>query len=97
MGTSGDGFKLSKGMIAMIGVLCCCTFALLIWRQLRMVTGVPRTAYADPHENIVTPKQNQRQAPAQPAPNQPSRFKQTTEKAQKQIEEPAAPSSSDGT
>jgi len=27
-----------------------CTFALLIWAKLRMVTGVPRTAYADPNE-----------------------------------------------
>jgi len=28
--------------------VACGGFALLIWFKLRMVTGVPRTAYADP-------------------------------------------------
>ena len=28
-----------------------CSFALLIWAKLRLVTGVPRTAYATPDQN----------------------------------------------
>jgi hypothetical protein len=32
-----------------------CSFALLIWAKLRLVTGVPRTAYAQP-ENQQPPK-----------------------------------------
>jgi hypothetical protein len=32
-----------------------CSFALLIWAKLRLVTGVPRTAYAVPEESP-TPK-----------------------------------------
>lgn len=40
--------------------------ALLIWLKLRVVTGVPRTAYADPHEHEQKPSQSQsaRAAPA---------------------------------
>lgn len=38
-------------VIAFVGSgIVVCTFALLIWAKLRMVTGVPRTAYADPSE-----------------------------------------------
>ncbi len=37
------------------------TFALLIWFKLRIVTGVPRTAYADPN------------ATSQPSPPRPAR------------------------
>ncbi|MDX2132921.1 MAG: hypothetical protein SFY69_12795 [Planctomycetota bacterium] len=37
-------------------------FALLIWLKLRVVTGVPRTAYADPTEKRAHPEPT-------PAPN----------------------------
>jgi hypothetical protein len=39
-----------------------CSFALLIWAKLRLVTGVPRTAYATPEK--------QPHAPKAPSPNQ---------------------------
>jgi|GEM_PF-5143919 len=32
--------------------VACGGFALLIWFKLRMVTGVPRTAYADPDPSV---------------------------------------------
>jgi hypothetical protein len=39
-----------KRLLAFVGsMIVVCTFALLIWAKLRMVTGVPRTAYADPN------------------------------------------------
>lgn len=40
------------------------TMALLIWMKLRVVTGVPRTAYADPEG-----KPSHIAAPARPAPS----------------------------
>ncbi|MCE7973808.1 MAG: hypothetical protein DYG92_05685 [Leptolyngbya sp. PLA1] len=42
--------------------MACGGFALLIWFKLRMVTGVPRTAYADPDP----PEPPAPRAPAQP-------------------------------
>jgi hypothetical protein len=33
-----------------------CSFALLIWAKLRLVTGVPRTAYAVPEDKPQEPK-----------------------------------------
>ncbi|MFO0832105.1 MAG: hypothetical protein U0637_09700 [Phycisphaerales bacterium] len=40
-----------KRLAAFIGAgVVVCTFALLIWAKLRMVTGVPRTAYAEPEQ-----------------------------------------------
>jgi hypothetical protein len=43
-----------------------CSFALLIWAKLRLVTGVPRTAYAVPEETP-TPKPKPQARPADPA------------------------------
>ncbi len=36
-------------------VIAMSSFALLIWAKLRLVTGVPRTAYAVPDENKSKP------------------------------------------
>lgn len=35
--------------------LACLGFAMLIWLKLRVVTGVPRTAYADPEDTAKSP------------------------------------------
>ena len=55
-----------------------CTFALLIWAKLRMVTGVPRTAYADPNEQ----QQAQPLTPAEhaTAPQAPEAQKQKVQR-----------------
>lgn len=59
-----------------------CTFALLIWAKLRMVTGVPRTAYADPNEQqqaqplsptAQTPAAQPTDAPKQKVQRRPAR------------------------
>ncbi len=42
-----------------MGALMCLSFALLIWAKLRMLQGVPRTAYAEPETS-------QTQQPHQP-------------------------------
>lgn len=40
-----------RRLLAFVGAgVVVCTFALLIWAKLRMVTGVPRTAYAEPQD-----------------------------------------------
>jgi hypothetical protein len=53
--------------------VACGGFALLIWFKLRMVTGVPRTAYADPDPPV--PPQPRApsppEMPAQPMPQAP--------------------------
>lgn len=42
-GTSG-----LRGGLALAGCLALSVFALLLWGKLKLVTGAPRTAYADP-------------------------------------------------
>jgi len=41
--------------IVSVGLACSCAFGLLIWLKLRVVSDVPRTAYADPNGREVTP------------------------------------------
>lgn len=36
--------------IAALAMLGCMSFAMLIWYKLRVVTNVPRTAYAEPEQ-----------------------------------------------
>jgi len=40
--------------------------ALLIWLKLRVMTGVPRTAYANPEDDKRAAQQQQQHAPATP-------------------------------
>ncbi len=59
-----------KRLLAFVGAgVVVCTFALLIWAKLRMVTGVPRTAYADPAEQ----KQAATDAPKEKVQRRPAR------------------------
>ena len=50
-------------------------FSLLIWAKLRVVTGIPRTAYADPDSvaasNRRAPSKSPAAQPAHPAPAKP--------------------------
>lgn len=34
---------------------CCAAFALVIWIKMRVVTAVPRTAYAEPERREIAP------------------------------------------
>ncbi len=43
-----------RSVVYALGSTLCLTLAMFIWMKLRVVTGVPRTAYAEPE--ITTPK-----------------------------------------
>ena len=48
-----------------------CSFALLIWAKLRLVTGVPRTAYAQPEKKPdANPDAKPDSTPGQGGPSQ---------------------------
>jgi hypothetical protein len=42
--------RRTRRRIAGLSLLLCMSFALLIWLKLRLVTAVPRTAYAHPEQ-----------------------------------------------
>jgi hypothetical protein len=46
----GSKNKCTSRQTATWFMVACCSFALLIWAKLRLVTGVPRTAYAEPEK-----------------------------------------------
>jgi hypothetical protein len=58
-----------------LGSTLCLTLAMFIWMKLRVVTGVPRTAYAEP--------ENKAPAPPHMPPEQPA-----TATAQKRNQQP---------
>lgn len=41
---------------------CLAAFALVIWIKMRVVTSVPRTAYADPEQSILASEKSERLA-----------------------------------
>lgn len=51
------------------GIFACSVFALLLWSKLKLVSGIPRTAYATP-ERSPDPEQPAKgdRGPAKPAP-----------------------------
>jgi hypothetical protein len=104
-------WKFSRRKIAVLSVLGCCSFALLIWTKLRLVTGVPRTAYADPAEEqkkLVKKKQKPAPAATSGDPTQPYRFcqgwpthseidqKRRAERSRKAMEEAQKANDADG-
>ncbi|MGH7241904.1 MAG: hypothetical protein ACREJD_00620 [Phycisphaerales bacterium] len=48
----GGGITLKSAAVSMAMVLC---LGMLIWVKLRLVTNVPRTAYAEPDRKMVEP------------------------------------------
>jgi hypothetical protein len=57
-------------VFATLALVGCMGFAMLIWYKLRVVTNVPRTAYAEPEDNVGQPKDaaNQRETKTAEAP-----------------------------
>lgn len=49
----GGGITLKSAAVSMMMVLA---LGMLIWVKLRLVTNVPRTAYADPERRAIEPK-----------------------------------------
>ncbi|QQS09878.1 MAG: hypothetical protein IPK69_04450 [Phycisphaerales bacterium] len=41
----------SRGILMTTAIACTLSFALVIWLKLRVVTSVPRQAYADPDQS----------------------------------------------
>jgi hypothetical protein len=54
--------------VAALALLGCMSFAMLIWYKLRVVTNVPRTAYAEPEQTQTSPTPAEESA-KQPAEN----------------------------
>lgn len=52
-GTSGAGITLKSAAVSLALVLC---LGMLIWVKLRLVTNMPRMAYAEPDRREVRPK-----------------------------------------
>lgn len=78
--------KVPPIMLAVMGSLLCGSFALLIWAKLRMVTGTPRTAYADPKRADREAAQDAPPIEHVPirAPNRPADPQASVEKSQQQ-------------
>ncbi len=48
----GQGTRSSsRGILMTTAIACTLSFALVIWLKLRVVTTVPRQAYADPEQS----------------------------------------------
>ncbi|MBS0189369.1 MAG: hypothetical protein JSS51_14995 [Planctomycetes bacterium] len=53
--SSGASITLRSAGVSLAMVLC---LGMLIWVKLRLVTNVPRTAYAEPDRRLVEPKKH---------------------------------------
>lgn len=60
-----------RGGLALAGCMALSVFALLLWGKLKLVTGAPRTAYADPEIKASTSPGATR-APTTPPPAVPA-------------------------
>ena len=62
-------FVPGRTVAVAFGSIALSVFALLLWGKLKLVTGVPRTAYAVPEQGPVSPPpRTPRPAPKRPAP-----------------------------
>lgn len=55
--------KSWRAGVTAAGCLALSVVAILLWGRLKLVTGVPRTAYADPKEVAPPPKPQPKPAP----------------------------------
>ena len=53
--TSSTCKRERRSVVYALGSTLCLTLAMFIWMKLRVVTGLPRTAYAEPELSRSTP------------------------------------------
>ncbi len=65
---------------AALALVGCMGFAMLIWYKLRVVTNVPRTAYAEPKDQVLQPAEEMEAGDGKPKSEKPATVEATTPK-----------------
>lgn len=69
--------RRARHVVSTLGVVALTVLAALLWGRLKLVTGIPRTAYAEPESR-------ERQAPVPSAgPDQPVQKRLTSENGER--------------